>query len=135
MTGNASRCDELTFARFIMAPENASAHAAVQRLLAGIGPQPLRRAANPLVLHGPAGTGKTHLAAALVAEVVRRSPSLAITVLPASEWADLARTAENSTEEGDQLAAARHCDLLVVEDVHHLPARACEALVQVFDFL
>jgi chromosomal replication initiator protein len=136
MTGSASRCNEHTFARFVVAPENASAVAAVQRVVACVCSQRPRRAVNPLYLHGPAGTGKSHLASALVTDILRRKPDKVIAALPAGDWAILARAAgEGQAEEAETLAAARRCDLLLVEDVQHLPAPAAEALVQVFDSL
>jgi chromosomal replication initiator protein len=136
MTGSTIRCNEHTFARFVVAPENASALAAVQRVLACVCSQRTRRAVNPLFLHGPAGTGKSHLASALVTEVLLRKPDTVIAELPAGDWAVLARTVgEDQAEEAELLAAARRCDLLLVEDVQHLPARATEALVGIFDSL
>ena len=40
---------------------------------------------SPVYVHGPAGTGKSHLVAALAEHVSRAAPRWALTVLPASE--------------------------------------------------
>jgi chromosomal replication initiator protein len=87
-----------------------------------------RRAVNPLFLHGPAGTGKTHLVNALAAAVTHRCPDLIVCLLPA---ADCRPDVPGQPEES--AATARDCDLLVVEDVQHLPERAVEALIGVID--
>jgi chromosomal replication initiator protein len=117
----------LTFARFVPAPENRSALAAVQRVAACVGTRRPQRAINPLFLHGPAGTGKTHLVWALGADVLRQAPDLTVLVLSARD------VGTAISEEADALQTARQADLLIVEDVQHLPARAEEALAQVFD--
>src|SRR5712691_2918212 len=115
-----------TFARWVLTPENRSARAAVERVAACVCAHGWRREINPLVLHGPAGTGKTHLASALVAQVTRECPDLVAAVLTAGDF-------DHAEEATDALAAARQSDLLVVEDLQHLATRAAEALVQVFD--
>ena len=128
----------LTFARFVRAPENGSALSAVQEAAREIGSRHPYRLANPLFLHGPAGTGKTHLVSALVAEVTRQAPALVVTVTPASDFS--LSTPQPSpepaaVESGFDPEAARRSDLWVVEDLQHLPVRAVEAFVQTFDFL
>lgn len=129
---SGGRVEWLTFARFLPLPENQSALAAFKeaadRLLACRSPHDL----NPLFLHGPAGVGKTHLAWALVLETSRRRPDLAAQVLSAG---DIRPTPEMGEENGSLLAQARDCDLLVVEDVQHLAARAAETLVSIHDAL
>jgi chromosomal replication initiator protein len=114
-----------TFARFTVAAENRAALLAVQDVAACVCSRRPRRACNPLLLHGPPGVGKTHLVSALVAEVTRNAPDLIVTVLSADE----------SESEDDPLEAARRCDLLVMEDLQHLPLRAAEKWVQLFDYL
>jgi chromosomal replication initiator protein len=133
----------LTFARFVPTPENRSALLAVQEVAACIYSGCRSRAVNPLFLHGPTGTGKTHLVSALVEEVTRRSPEAVVTVLPAGDFEALVRNPSGEQDEGaddeplapDVLEAARHSDLVVVEDVQHLSPRAAEAFVQLTDYL
>src|SRR5437667_219101 len=75
----------LTFATFVEVPENRSALAAVERLV-----EAPRESANPLFLHGPAGSGKTHLVTALVERFLRRGTRKVVTHLQAGEWNALA---------------------------------------------
>ena len=86
------------------------------------------RDANPLYLHGPTGTGKTHLVAALAHELARRRPDLAIHALSAK---DAASALSNQTNW--QSDAAETWDLLVVEDLQFLPTRAAETLAAIVE--
>jgi chromosomal replication initiator protein len=118
-----------TFASWIPLPENQAARLAVERVadcVCGRGP---RRAINPLFLYGPAGTGKTHLVSALLADVTRRGPDLQVALLAAGDFESLLLPGANREE----LQAARQADLLVVEDLQHLPARVEEAFVHLMD--
>jgi chromosomal replication initiator protein len=120
----------MTFARWVSTPETGSARAAVQDVVAALASRRPDRLANPLLLHGPAGTGKTHLVSALLAEATRQRPELFATVLPA---ADVARSPwEEAT---DALEALRDSELLIVEDLQHLSARGGELLVRMIDEL
>jgi chromosomal replication initiator protein len=133
----------LTFATFVAAPENRLALSAVRALADVDLTQGFRRAgfANPLFVHGPPGTGKTHLMSALAEQVIRREPTRVVTILSSAELG--ARSAEQLTE-GESEAQfctlssalrAGGCDLLVVEDVQHLSARGRLTLVPIFDEL
>ncbi len=119
----------LTFARFVPAPQNRSALLAVQQVARGVckGSSP-RRQTNPLFLHGPPGTGKTHLVCALLEEVTRRRPDRVVSLLSAG---DLVPAPAEAGPEG----LSRHSDLLVVEDLQHLPPASAEPLAQALDAL
>ena len=121
-----------TFTNWVETPENRPALLAIQRVAECLCSQRKRRAINPLFLHGPAGTGKSHLVAALVAEATARRPDLVASVLPAGDLA-LAFQADAGGEPSATLADVRQADLLVVEDLQHLGAQAIEPLVQVLD--
>ncbi|HKI32465.1 MAG TPA: DnaA/Hda family protein [Gemmataceae bacterium] len=115
-----------TFTHWVTTPENRFARAAVRRVADSVAGR--RRAVNPLFLHGPAGTGKTHLVNALATAVTRRCPDLIVCLLPAADCRP-----EDPQHPEEWTATAKECDLLVVEDVQHLPRRSVEALIGVID--
>src|SRR5690348_14891095 len=110
-----------TFTRWVSTPENRSALAAVQRLADALCTQRLRGQPNPLFLHGPAGTGKTHLVSALIGSVSQCRPTLTCTHLPAADAAALLLPVHEDEDRGASAATVDwHSDLLVVEDLQHL---------------
>jgi len=123
----------LTFARFHAAGQNRAALLATQEVAACVCSRQARRAINPLFLHGPPGTGKTHLATALLEEATRRCPDLIVSLLSASDLAIAIPQDADQETHGDALDEARESDLLVIEDLQHLPARAAEKLVRLMD--
>jgi chromosomal replication initiator protein len=129
MRDSRGRTESLTFARFVALPENRLALAAVQRLAEAIPSARYRRLVTPLFLHGPTGTGKTHLISALVDRLCRKVPGFAATILSAADLGGEERT-ETFFEKG---LAADDTDLLVVEDLQRLPRRAIPALAELLD--
>jgi chromosomal replication initiator protein len=114
-----------TFAGWVTLPENHTAQAAAEHVADCVASGRPRRAVNPLVLHGPAGTGKSHLAAALAAAVASRAPDRFVHSRPAADF--------GPADAGDDLAALRTADLVVVEDLQHLPERSADALAGLLD--
>lgn len=110
-----------TFARFLVLRENRSALAAVQRLAAR---PSSRRLPNPLYLHGPAGSGKSHLVSALIDEITRRDPRLLVTAI----------TAEDVNQRSQPVADTAG-DVVIIEDVQQLRRQQSEAMVALFDAL
>jgi chromosomal replication initiator protein len=105
---------------FVTGPENALAHASVLALARGEGPA---EGLSPLVVHGPAGVGKSRLLAGLVAECLRRRPGSAVAHLEAEAFA--AACAEAAGQPGgvgwaELRRRFRWLDLFVLEDVHVL---------------
>src|SRR5262245_27187906 len=117
------RSRPLTFARFISVPENRSGLVAVKRLAACLGSRRRPRIVNPLYLHGPAGTGKTCLVAALIETITRRAPGLVVTAVTAGDLTSVAESGNASGNGPGVWEAARQSDLVVVEDLQFLPAR------------
>ncbi len=123
-------------------PENRAALLAVRDVAACVGRGKSHRTNNPLYLHGPAGTGKTHLIAALVDAVTRQSPQLIVTVFQAADLVKRERIGESTGEPEHDFSAAKESNLVIVEDLQHLsdsrnhsdPA-ASRLLVQIFDTL
>jgi chromosomal replication initiator protein len=146
-----------TFARFLTTAENRAAWVGVQEVASGIlgsgsalerGGLPAQGALRTLVLHGPPGSGKTHLVQALAIEVTKQRPDVVVTVLAAGELtrseqptlfgAEKEHASEGSTTSDVRsayLEGTRHCDLLIVEDLQHLNPRGAETLVQIMDHI
>jgi chromosomal replication initiator protein len=76
---------------------------------------------SPLYIHGPTGTGKTHLVSALCDEVSRRAPGLSVARYDAEAIEGLIEAAHRgSAQEAEALSAARSSDLVVLEDLQRL---------------
>jgi chromosomal replication initiator protein len=119
-----------TFARWIALPENRLARAATDRVVDAVCAGPANRQLNPLVLHGPPGTGKSHLAAALLAAVIAKAPDRTVVQRSASE---LLPPRGDEPDPGNAFADIREADLVVLDDLHRLPGRTVETLVQLLD--
>jgi chromosomal replication initiator protein len=85
-----------------------------------------RPAANPLVLHGAPGTGKTRLVAALVEHLSAAPDGRTVQVASAG---DFARSADESLTDPELF----DCDLLALEDIQHLGERAADAVCDLID--
>jgi chromosomal replication initiator protein len=110
-------------------PENRSALGAAESLadalLAG-----RRVAFNPLVLHGPPGTGKTQLTTTLLRQLADCPEVVTARVVAAGDLARVAGTDEAAGFADRDLVA---CDLLVLEDIQLLPAREADAVCDLLD--
>jgi chromosomal replication initiator protein len=113
-----------TFADWVSLPENCSAERAVGRVADALRRERIRSALNPLVLHGPAGSGKSHLVHALIAHISPHAADRTIAVIAAREF----------VPPGDEPPpSVAEADLTIVEDLQHLPALAVERFTQLVD--
>ena len=74
-----------SFARFVTFPENESAFLAIQDLIKNLRLGKSQRSPNPLFLHGPPGTGKSHLLSGLAREIAGGA-GLTVQCLAASDF-------------------------------------------------
>lgn len=119
----------MKLAQFVATPETRSALQAIRRLAAAVRAGQAPRDALPLVLHGPPGVGKSHLATGLVAAVSEGTPPRTARLIAAADLpADLAEAVTSEVIRG-----ALACDLLVIEDLHQLPARSAAILGSIID--
>jgi chromosomal replication initiator protein len=109
-----------SLARFLAEPENRVALLAIQELAAclQLGKNP---PANLLYLHGPPGTGKSHLVEALVKELTATKRDITVQIMGAG---DVRET---------RLELPVDSDLFVIEDVQYLPPQAEEWLAGFLD--
>jgi chromosomal replication initiator protein len=108
-----------TFANWIALAETEAARLAVERVADCVCGRRPQRAINPLFLYGSAGSGKSHLVSALLTEITQRSPDLQAVLLAAGDFEALVLSDSGREEQ----KALRQADLLIIEDVQHLPAR------------
>lgn len=100
------------------------------RAVAAALPAGRRVAFAPVVLHGPPGTGKTHLCSSLLRQL---SDGPALVTAQTVAAGDLARAAVDDREAGFADRDLAACDLLVLEDVQLLPAREADAVCDLLD--
>jgi chromosomal replication initiator protein len=129
-----------SLSRFLPAPENQAAFRIIQDISDASANQNMRRLHNPILLHGPGGCGKSHLVSALTGALAGCTALLT----PAADLAELLPTAQPRQlknrdvspaprDDPAGLAELRQCDVLIVEDLQHLPLRAAELLVNLLD--
>jgi chromosomal replication initiator protein len=116
---------------FVAGPENRLAKVAVQAALAD------EPGYNPLVLTGPAGSGKSHLARGIAAEYARRQPTSPPLVASATEFAQEYGRARHARNLKPLRLRYRTSKLLVLEDLTGLCGKteAQEELVLTIDEL
>ncbi|HEV7222090.1 MAG TPA: DnaA/Hda family protein [Pirellulales bacterium] len=112
----------ITVRQFVAGPENRLALTAIERLLErGL----LERGASysPLVLYGPPGCGKTHLARDLAQQWPRRHKRARVVCLSAAELAEQYVEALEEHAIDGWRARLRGADLLVLEDLGQIAAK------------
>jgi len=128
-----------TLARFLTLPENNAALHAVRELAAFFEGQRDQPPFNPLVLHGPPGAGKSHLASGLARAVGLREGKRVLhrscrelRLQPVA--ADRTRMQQEQPAFLKELGEeAAECDLFLLEDLQQLPPAAVATLVGLLD--
>lgn len=122
-----------SWGEFLALPENRSALRAARSLARCLSRPGSRLPFSPLVLHGSPGTGKSHLART-IAEHTADSEMVVTTQTIAA--ADLARAPAAGGSDAEPTfvdESLRSCDLLVLEDMHQLPAKSADAVCELLD--
>lgn len=110
---------------FLLLPENRIAVRAAKAMCRAVlmGKRP---AANPLVLHGLPGVGKSRLVAGLTERLATAPNGLTVQTVSVG---DLLRSPDNSFTDRELF----DCDLLALEDVQHLTDRTADAVCDLLD--
>jgi len=112
----------------VVLPENKSAIRAMDRMARTLAkPGRIRTPFAPLTLHGSPGTGKSHLANALLRLVIDLPTVRTVQAIPAN---DIDRDADEPIPLIDDFLA---CDLLIIEDLQHLPKPSATLLCRLLD--
>ena len=122
-----------SLARSLALPENRSAILAIDDLITQVRAGKSSKLITPLFVHGPSGTGKSHLVSELIRKITLKVRDLIVTVVPGGDFQPplSAEEQETSNEPMEQALAS---DLWILEDLHHMSLRGVEALVQVLEF-
>lgn len=105
---------ERPFDGFLIGPENALAHAGARALARG------EPGLSPMILHGPAGSGKSRLLAGLVQEFRARRPDASVAQLSAEAFAAHCASARTVEDWAEVRGRFRFVDLFAIDDLHAL---------------
>jgi chromosomal replication initiator protein len=75
---------------------------------------------NPLVLHGPVGTGKTHLLEGIYGGIRRRFPELRVIYVTSEDFTNRFISSVRFGKQASFRKNFRTCDVLLIDDVHFL---------------
>ena len=125
--------DDTAWPGVVCLPENRSALVAAGRVVARLtaaGKSP--DDGTPLLLHGPAGTGKTLIVGAMLRRVAELPGGLTARAVAAREL-PRRRADDPDGEAATAFAELLALDFVAVEDVQHLPVRSVAALAELID--
>lgn len=103
---------------FVVGPCNRVAHAAAMSVIEAPG-----EGANPIVLHGPVGTGKTHLLEGIYAGVRRANPDWRVLYLTSEDFTNRFVQAMRLNKLSGFRKQFRECDVLLLDDLHFLASK------------
>jgi chromosomal replication initiator protein len=117
---------------FVVGACNRVAYAASQSAIETPGQGP-----SPLVIHGPVGTGKTHLLEAIYVGLRRQVPDWRITFATAEEFTNRFVQAMRTGQSVPFRKQFRDCDALLLDDLHFLGGKrkTQEEFLHTFDVL
>jgi chromosomal replication initiator protein len=117
---------------FVVGPCNRVAHASALSVVESPGD-----GANPLVLHGPVGTGKTHLLEGIYAGLRRRRQDWKVLYITAEDFTNRFVQAVRLGKLSGFRKQFRECDALLVDDLHFLASKKAtqEEFLHTFDAL
>jgi chromosomal replication initiator protein len=117
---------------FVIGPCNRVAHASAVSVVETPGEGP-----NPLVLHGPVGTGKTHLLEGVYAALRRGHPDWRVCYVTTEDFTNRFVQAMRMGKLGAFRKHFRECDALLVDDLHFLAGKRAtqEEFLHTFDAL
>src|SRR5438067_413888 len=117
---------------FVVGPCNRVAHASAVSAVEAPDQGP-----NPLVLHGPVGTGKTHLLEGIYAGLRKREPEWRVVFATAEEFTNRFLPAMRLGKLAGFRKYFRECDALLIDDLHFLAGKRAtqEELLHTIDAL
>ena len=107
-----------SLAEFVVGQCNRVAHASAQSVVEEPG-----AGANPLVLYGPTGTGKTHLLEGIYAGLRRRHPDQRVVYVTAEDFMNRFVAAMHQGKQGAFRRQFRECHALLVDDLSFLAGK------------
>jgi chromosomal replication initiator protein len=119
-------------ADFVVGPCNRVAHASALSVVEAPGD-----GANPLVIHGPVGTGKTHLLEGVYGGLRRARPGWRVCYVTSEDFTNRFVQAMRLGKLGAFRKFFRECDALLVDDLHFLARKRAtqEEFLHTFDAL
>ncbi|MFL5329850.1 MAG: chromosomal replication initiator protein DnaA [Gemmataceae bacterium] len=120
------------FKDFVVGASNRVAFAAAQSVVEDPG-----QGANPLVIHGSVGTGKTHLLEGIYAGIRRKFPGLSVRYATAEDFTNRFVQAMRNGKLSNFRKLYRDCDVLLIDDLHFLAKKKAtqEEFLHTFDTL
>ena len=115
---------------FVVGPSNRVVHASALSVVEDPG-----MGANPLVIHGPVGTGKTHLLEGIYAGFRRQYPDLRPSFVTAEEFTTRFVQSSRFNKQGGFRRQFRDCGALLIDDIHFLATKRLtqEEFLHTFD--
>src|SRR5439155_13742374 len=119
-------------ADFVVGPCNRVAHASALSVVEAPGD-----GVNPLVIHGPVGTGKTHLLEGVYGGLRRARPTWRVCYVTSEDFTNRFVQAMRLGKLGAFRKFFRECDALLVDDLHFLASKRAtqEEFPHTFDAL